>query len=126
MYGGVADTDSEVVFLGLAPDGGRRSLASESASLGSTPGASLGSTTFASTQSVMKSGLGTVWLLHLSESPRIRLSCCPSPLRRSTPAESCPRDIVNCGVPIAQPSARASSAPVHAEFSTAARDQEGR
>jgi hypothetical protein len=124
MYGGVADIDSEVVFLGLAPDGGRRSLASESSSLGSTPGASLGSTTFASTRSMMKSGLRIGRLLHLSETPRTRSSHSPSPLRQSAVAEGCPRDIVNYEVPIAQPSARASSAPLHAEFSTADSDQE--
>jgi hypothetical protein len=126
MYGGVADTDSEVVFLELAPDGGRRSLANESVSLDSNPGASLVSTMFASTQSVMKSGLGIAWLLHLSESPRTHSSHCPAPMRQSAPAESCPRDIVNCEVPIAQPSARASSAPLHAEFSTAGTNQEDR
>ena len=124
MYWGVADTDSDVVFLELASDGGRRSLASESTSLGSTPCASLGSTTFASTQSVMKSRLGIAWLLHLSESPHIRLSHCPSPLRQSALTESCPGNILNCEAPIAQPSARASSAPLQAEFSTADSDQE--
>jgi hypothetical protein len=126
MYGGVADTDSKVVFLGLAPDGGRRSLASESTSVGSTPGASLGSTTFASTRSMMKSGLRIGRLLHLSETPRTRSSHCPCPLRQSAVAEGRPRDIVNYEVPIAQPSARASSAPLHAEFSTAGMDQEAR
>jgi hypothetical protein len=126
MYGGVADTDSEVVLLGLAPDGGRRSLASESTSVGSTPGASLGSTTFASTRSMMKSGLRIGRLLHLSETPRTRSSHCPCPLRHSAVAEGRPRDIVNYEVPIAQPSARASSAPLHAEFSTAGMDQEAR
>jgi len=126
MYGGIADLDSEVVFLGLAPDAARRSLPSESASVGSTPGASLGSTTFASTRSMMKSGLRIGRLLHLSETPRTRSSHCPSPLRQSAVAEGCPRSIVNYEVPIAQPSARASSAPLHVEFSTAGTDQEAR
>lgn len=124
MYDGVANTDIEVVFLRLALDHGRRSLANGSSALSSTPGASLGSTTFASTQSGMKSGLGIARLLHLSESPRARSSNWRSPLRQSALAEICPRDIVNCEVPIAQPSARASSAPLHAEFSTAGTDQE--
>jgi hypothetical protein len=116
MYGGVADLDSEVVFLKLAPDGGRRSLASESTSLGST--------TFASTQSVMKSGLGIARLLHLSESRRTRSSHRRSPLRQSALAESCSRDIVNQDAPITQPSARASSsASLHTEFLTANSDQ---
>jgi hypothetical protein len=126
MYDGVANTDSEVVFLGLAPDGVRRSLASESVSLGSTPGASLGSTTVASTRSVTKPGLGIGRLLHLSETPRTRSSHCPSPLRQSTVAEGCPRDIVNQDAPIAQPSARPSLSSLHAEFSTADSDQEAR
>jgi hypothetical protein len=126
MYGGVADTDSEVVFLGLAPDGGRRSLASESVSVSWTPDASHGSTTFASTRSMMKSGLRIGRLLHLSETPRTRSSHCPFPLRQSAVAESCQRDIVNCEAPIVQPSARASSAPLRTEFSTAGTDQEAR
>jgi hypothetical protein len=126
MYGGVAGIDSEVVFLGLAPDGGRRSLASESVSLGSTPGASLGSTTFASTRSVMKPGLGIAELLYLSESPHTRSSHCPSPLRSFALAGRCPHDILDWEAPIAQPSARASSAPLHAEFSTAGTDRAAR
>jgi len=126
MYGDLGGTDSEVVFLGLAPDGGRRSLANGSASLDSTPGASLGSTTFASTRSVLKPGLGIARLLHLSESPRTDSSHCPSPLRQPALDEGCQSDIVNCEVPIAQPSARASSAPLRTEFSTAGTDQEAR
>jgi hypothetical protein len=124
MYWGVADTDSEVVFLGLAADSVRRSLASESASLGSTLGASLGSTTFASTRSMSKPGLGIARLLHLSESPRTHSLHCPSPLRQSALAESRPRDIVDYEAPIAHQSARASSPPLHAEFSIAGTDQE--
>jgi hypothetical protein len=123
MYGGIAGIDSEVVFLGLAPNGGRRSLANGSASLGSTPGASLGSTTFVSTRSVMKPGLGIAELLYLSESPHTRLSHEPPPLRSFALAGSCPHDILDREAPIAQPSARASLSSLHAEFSTADSDQ---
>jgi hypothetical protein len=124
MYWGVADTDSDVVLLELASDGGRRSLADESASLGSTSGASLASTTFESTRSVSKPGLGIAPLLHLSESSRTHSLQCPSPLRQSALTGSCPRDIVDYKAPIAHQSARASSPPLHAEFSIAGTDQE--
>jgi hypothetical protein len=126
MYGGVADLDSEVVFLGLAPDNGRRSLASESTSPSSTPGASLGSTTFASAQAVMMSGFGIARLLHPSEFPHTRLSHCRVSMRVYAQAHGCPREIVHCEVPVAQSSARASSTPLHAECSTAGPDQEAR
>jgi hypothetical protein len=112
------------VFLDLASDGGRRSLANESASLGSTSGASLASTTFESTRSVSKSGLGIARLLHLSESSRTHSLQCPSLLRQSALTESCPRDIVDYEAPIAHQSARASSPPLHVEFSIAGTDQE--
>jgi hypothetical protein len=67
MYDGVADADSEVVFLGFALDTGRRSLANGSASLGSTPVASLGSTPVAPTRSVTKPGSGMPDLVKLGE-----------------------------------------------------------
>jgi hypothetical protein len=124
MYWGVAHTDSELVFLELASDGGRRSLANESASLGSTSGASLASTTFESPRSVSKPGLGIARLLHLSESPRAHSLHCPSPLRQSALTEGCPRDIVDYEAPIAHQSARASAPPLHVEFSIAGTDQE--
>jgi hypothetical protein len=75
MYDGVANTDSEVVFLELALDHGRRSLANGSASLGSTP--------FASTRLVMKPGSGIARLLHHSESRRTRSSSSRSPYAHS-------------------------------------------
>lgn len=124
MYGGIAYTDSEVVFLRLAPDGGRRSLANGSVPLGSTPGPSLGSATFVSTRAVLKPRLGSARLFHFPESPSADPSHRPSPLRQSAPDESCLRDIGSCEAPIAQPSARGSSAPLQTGFSSAATDQE--
>jgi len=124
MYGGITCTDSEVVFLELAPDGGRRSLANGSVSVGSTPGVSVGSATFVSTRSVTKSRLGVARLLHFSESPSTDSSHRLPPFRQSALDEGCQRNIANGEAPIAQPFARASSAPLHAGVSTACTDEE--
>ncbi|MDT5202216.1 MAG: hypothetical protein QOH34_3738 [Mycobacterium sp.] len=123
MYGRVANTDSEVVFLGFALDHRWRSLADGSASARSTFVASTGSTTVHPARSVTGPVLRIARLLHLSESGRTHSSHWPSPLRQSALAQSCPRNIVNCQIPIAQPSEGTSSARLHAEFSTAGTDQ---
>jgi hypothetical protein len=59
MYERVADPDSYGVFNGLAPDGDRRSLATEKVSLGSTLSAPLDSPAFASIVSVLNYEFGT-------------------------------------------------------------------
>jgi hypothetical protein len=124
MYESVADTDSEVVLRGLALDGGRRSTANGSASLGSTAGVSLGSTAFVSTRSVMKPGLGIARLLALLESQRTRSSHWRSPSQYFALVGSCPHHILNQDEPIAPPSERASLSSLHAEFSMAHPDPE--
>lgn len=103
MYGDIARTDSEVVFLRLAPDDGRRSLANGSVSLGSTPGPSLGSATVVSTRSEMNPRSGIERLLESSESPNTESPHRRSPFHRSALDEGCQRDIANCEAPIAQP-----------------------
>jgi hypothetical protein len=124
MYDGVANTDSEVVFLGLALHPGRRSLANGSASLGSTPVKSLGSTPVTRTRSVTKPGSGIPGLLRLSESLCTRSSNWRSPLRHFGLGGDSPHDILGQDAPIAPPSARASLSSLHAEFFTANSDQE--
>lgn len=122
MYGRVANTDSEVVFLGFALDHRRRSLANGLTSVSSTFVASPSSTTVQSARSVTGPVLRIASLLPHSESGRTYSSHCPSTLREFALAQSCPRDIVNCGVPIAQQSERASSPRPHAENPTARMD----
>jgi hypothetical protein len=73
---------------------------------------------------MMKPRLGIARLLHFSESPSTDSSHRPSPFRQSALDESCPRNIANCEAPIAQPSARASSVPLHTGFSAAGTDPE--
>jgi hypothetical protein len=124
MYDRVADADSEVVFLGLAIDTGRRSLANGSASLGSTPVASLGSTPVTPAWSVMKPGSGMSGLLRLSESLCTRSSNWRSPLRHFALGGDFPHDILGQDAPIAPPSPRASLSSLHAEFFTANSDHE--
>jgi len=125
MYEPVANTDSEVVFLGLALDHGRRSLANGTAALRSTLVASPGSTTVAVTPSVMKSGFGMSELLRFSESLCTPSSNWRTPLRHVALAGSCPHDILNQHAPIVAPSTRVSSpSSLHVEFLTANSDQE--
>ena len=124
MYENVADTDSEVVLQGVALDGGRRSLANGSVSLGSTPSAPPASTTFASTRSVMKPGLGVARLLALSESQRTRSSHRRSTSQYFALVGSCPHDILNQDEPIAPPRERGSFSSLHSELSMAHPDPE--
>lgn len=113
-----------MVFLGLAVDHGRRSLANGSLSLRSTLVASPGSTTVATTPSVMRPGFGMSGLLRYSESLCTRSSNWRSPLRHFALAGGCPHDILNHHAPIVAPSAHASLLPLQAEFSTVDSDQE--
>jgi hypothetical protein len=124
MYDRIAGADSEVVFLGLAPDTGRRSLANGSASLGSTLVKSLGSTPVTPTRSVTKPGSGMSRLLRLSESLCTRASNWRSPLRHFALGGDSPHDILGQDAPIAPPSPRASLSSLRAEFFTANSDQE--
>jgi hypothetical protein len=124
MYDRVADADSEVVFLGLALHPGRRSLANESASLGSTPVKSLGSTPVTPTRSVTRPGSGMSRLLRLSESLCTCSSNWRSPVRHFALGGDCPHDILGQDAPIAPPSPRASLSSLHAEFFTANSDLE--
>jgi hypothetical protein len=122
MYDGVADADSEVVFLRLAPDTGRRSLANGSASPESTPVASLGSTPVTPTRSVrpvMNPGFEISGLPRFSESLCTRSSNWRSPLRHFALGADCVHDILGQDAATAPPSARASLLTLHADFFTA-------
>ena len=124
MYDRVADADSEVVFLELAPDTGRRSPANGSASPEPTPVVSVGSTPVTPTRSVTKPGSGMSRLLRLSESLCTRSSNWRSPLRHFALGGGSPHDILGQDAPIAPPFPRASLSSLHAEFFTANSDQE--
>jgi hypothetical protein len=135
MYDGVADADSEVVFLRLALDTGRRSLANGSASPESTPVASLGSTPVTPTRvaphdsapvaptrsvrPVMNPGFEISGLPRFSESLCTRSSNWRSPLRHFALGGDCVHDIPGQDAATAPPSARASLSSLHADFFTA-------
>jgi hypothetical protein len=109
MYERVAETDSDGVFLGLAPDDEQQSLMIESASSASIFGGQVGSTTLACTASTSKRGSGVDRLPVRSKSPRTGPSRRPSPSRCPAASRLCLPDIPGREAPHIEPTGYTSS-----------------
>src|SRR6478672_2942928 len=133
MYGCVAESNSELVLLELAPDSGERSPVNESASVDSTPVAPLGSAAFESTlgsPTLASTRLGTTagshigTLLDLSEARFSHSTHRALSSRHFAGAGSCHEQVLYQDAPLAPRSACASLSSPRVEFFPQSADQE--
>jgi hypothetical protein len=124
MYWGVADTDSDEVFLELAPDDQQRSLVVESASSASAFAGPISSTTSAWTAPRGKRGWGVDRLPGRSKSPRTGPSRRPSPRHRLAASRLCLPPIAGRETARLEPTAYALWSSPQAEFSFSEAAQE--